>query len=291
MRYHPEPIFESIAEHGEGPVWHAQKQYLYWVDLFKGTFFRASITDLSVEQFTIGQPLGVLALREHGGLVMAAEHDFNFFDIQDTKLTPISSNLGNGKIPTRFNDGAVDPRGRFFAGTMSWDGTADVGKLYRLDPDQTVTLLEEKLYIPNGMGWSPEGNIFYLTDTHKHVIYAYDYELTTGDISNRRVHIRFEDTEFPDGMTLDTEGHFWISFWGGSKIGRFDSSGKHVEDIGLPVPHPTSCCFGGADMKSLFVTTSQLPLSEDEKKRFPLAGRTFQIQTDTLGRHEPHFAG
>ena len=290
MTYNPQPIFGAVTEHGEGPVWDSREQQLYWVDLLKGHLLVGDLSNFQIKKFIIGKALGVLALRKSGGLVLAAENDFIFFDTDKNKGNIIASVPEIVEHSTRFNEGAIDPKGRFLAGTMTWDGATDIGKLYRLDSDQTVTQLEESLHIPNGMGWSTDGSIFYLTDTTKHIIYAYDYDLKTGNISNRRVHIQFEDDEFPDGMTIDTEGHFWIAFWGGSKVGHFDSEGNHIEDIELPVPHPTSCCFGGPDMKTLFITTSQLVLSDAEKRRHPLAGRTFKVVTDSLGREEPFFA-
>ena len=291
MTYNPQPLFDFTAEHGEGPVWDARQQKWYWVDLLKGHFLIGDPSNLNVEKFSVGKALGVLAPRKSGGLVLAAENEFIFFDTDKNSENTIATVPKNVEHPTRFNDGAVDPKGRFLAGTMTWDGATNVGKLYRLDTDKTVTQLEEHLHIPNGMDWSADGSIFFLTDTNQHRIYAYDYDLKTGNISNRRVHIRFKDDEFPDGMTIDAEGHFWIAFWGGGKIGRYDAAGNHIEDIVFPVPHPTSCCFGGPDMKTLFVTTSQLPLSADEKKRYPLAGRTFSVQTDSVGREAALFAG
>jgi xylono-1,5-lactonase len=191
----------------------------------------------------------------------------------------------------RFNDGAVDPRGRFFAGTMQWDGRPALGKLFRLDPDRTITQWEKDIFITNGMGWSPDQRTFYLVDTFAPILYAYDYEIETGDIHNRRDFVVFEEGEYPDGMTIDSEGGFWIAMWSAGKVIRLDPSGKHIGEIRLPVTHPTSCCFGGPDLKTLFITTSQLPLSEKEKAEQPLAGRIFVLETDTTGQVEPRFKG
>ncbi len=96
------------------------------------------------------------------------------------------------------------------------------------------------------MGWNDNMNIYFVIDTLKHAIFAYDYKIETGDISNKRIHIEFSKDEFPDGMTIDSEGGFWVALWGGSKIVHFDNMGNRIEEISLPVLHPTSCCFGGA---------------------------------------------
>ena len=151
--------------------------------------------------------------------------------------------------------------------------------------------MEDNIYITNGMGWSLDKRKFFMIDSLRNVVYAYDYDLSTGNISNRKNHITFERDVIPDGMTIDSEGGFWIAIWGGSKIIRFDNSGKMMEEIPLPVLHPTSCCFGGEDMKTLFITTSQNPLNEKEKREYPMAGYIFMMETDTVGRVEPRFKG
>ena len=291
MTYNPQPLFDIICEHGEGPVFDSNRQCLYWVDMLKGHLIIGNMANLNTQKFSIGKALGVLALRKSGGLVLAAENDFIHFDFQNNSLSPIASVPKHKDHATRFNDGAIDQKGRLFAGTMTWDGATDIGTLYRLNADLTAAPLEQGLHIPNGMGWSIDNRTFFLTDTHRHVIYAYDYSLESGEITNKRAHIQFKDDEFPDGMAIDTNGHLWIAFWGGSKVGHFNAAGKHIKDIKLPVPHCTSCCFGGDDMTTLFVTTSQLILSDAEKKRYPLAGRTFSVQTDSVGREAALFAG
>jgi sugar lactone lactonase YvrE len=122
-------------------------------------------------------------------------------------------------------------------------------------------------------------------------VFAYDYEIATGDISNKRTHIQFADTEFPDGMTLDSDGGFWIALWGGGALVRFDKFGNKMETIQMPVSHPTSCCFGGPDLKTLIITTSKIALSEKEQLENPLAGSLFKIETDTVGQIQARYHG
>jgi sugar lactone lactonase YvrE len=141
------------------------------------------------------------------------------------------------------------------------------------------------------MGWNPEKDTFFMIDTLRHAVYAFDYDLKTGNISNKREYIQFKETEFPDGMTIDSKGGFWIAMWEGSRIVHFDKNGVKIKEILLPVLYPTSCCFGGKELKTLFITTSKLPLSEKERKKSPLAGRIFKVETNTIGQIEPRFNG
>ncbi len=289
------PRFAVDTEHGEGPLWDPVGQTLYWVDLLQGLFFTANPATGYVSSRTVGQPLGVLALREQGGLVMALRDGFALFDETTNELTwlarPEADRPDTRLPPTRFNEGAVDPAGRFLAGTMTFDASQNIGNLYGLDTDRSVQRLEENLYVPNGMNWSLDEKTFFLTDTGNHVIYAYDYDVQSGTMANRRDFIRFRDDEFPDGMAVDTDGGFWIAMWSGGCVCRFDASGKHLETIALPVSHPTSCCFGGPDMNELFITTSRLALAETERQAQPLAGRLLHLTTNVTGRVQRRYRG
>jgi sugar lactone lactonase YvrE len=290
-KYQVTPIFNEFSEHGEGPLWDEVTQKLYWVDILRGDYYKADSTSLVVEKYIIGQPLGVLALREKGGLIMAVRDGFGFFDEVNSNFELIRPSPEEYTKEVRFNDGAVDPYGRFIAGTMEWNGEKEIGKLFQINQDHQIRELDDHFFIPNGMGWNDEMNIYFVIDTFKHAIFAYDYEIESGNISNKRIHIKFGEDEFPDGMTIDSEGGFWVAIWGGSKLVRFDSIGNRIDEIWLPVLHPTSCCFGGSDMKTLFITTSKIALSSEQEKKYPLAGSIFKIETDIIGRFETKYKG
>lgn len=287
-----ELVADIIAEHGEGPVWDPVAQKLYWVDLLRGKYFKTNVDGHSVEEFTIGQPLGFLALRKNQeGLVMGVRDGFGFYDETKKHFRLIEPSPEQNDTQIRFNDGAVDPMGRFFGGTMEWDGADNMGKLFRLNTDHSWDQLDENFSIPNGMGWNIEKNTFYIVDSNQHALYAYDYNLETGGISNKKTHIQFPANETPDGMCIDAENGFWIAMWGGSKIMHFDQEGKLVEAIAVPVLHPTSCCFGGKDKKTLFITSSKLPLTDLQKVQYPLAGKTFKVETETVGQKQLQYNG
>ncbi len=287
-----EPIFHISAEHGEGPVWDALHHKIYWVDLLKGLYFKGDLKDNTIEDYSIGQPLGFLALRKNQeGLVMGVRDGFVFYNEKTKLFNLIEPSPEQHNSEVRFNDGAVDPKGRVFGGTMEWNGADNKSKLFRLNTDHSWNVLEENIHITNGMGWNPEKDTFFMIDTNRNAVFAYDYEIASGNISNKRTHIQFADTEFPDGMTIDSDGGFWIALWGGGALVRFDKFGNKMETIQMPVSHPTSCCFGGVDLKTLIITTSKVALSEKEQLENPLAGSLFKIETDTVGQIQARYHG
>ena len=285
------PIFDIRPVHGEGPIWCPISQKFYCVDLLKGSYFKVDWKSGKAEEFNVGQELGVMALCDTGKIVVGVRDGFGFYNEATDKLELVPDSPEIEIAERRMNDGAVDPKGRFFAGTMEYDGANDTGKLYRLNHDHTWDTLEENIFITNGMGWSPDSKTFYMIDTNRNVMYSYDYDLESGNITNRKEHITWPKNEFPDGMTIDSEGGFWVAMWEGYKISHFDASGKWIENIPLPVKHVTSCCFGGEDLQTLLITTSRLNLSESEQVENPLSGRCFRVETKIKGQVEPRYKG
>jgi sugar lactone lactonase YvrE len=285
------PFLDIKAEHGEGPVWCPINQKFYFVDLLKGFYYKVDYKTEQSEKFAVGQPLGVMALREQGGIVVAVRDGFGFYDEKTSKLELIEDSPEKEIEETRMNDGAVDPAGRFLAGTMTYDGMKNIGNLYALEKTGKYQHLERQMLLPNGMGWSPDNSKFYLIDTHTHAMYCYDYDLDKGEISNKSIFIQWSKNEYPDGMAIDDEGGFWVAMWGASKISHFDANGQYIEDISVPVDHTTSCCFGGPNLTTLLITTSSLPLTSEQKLANPLAGRIFKIETNTKGQIQRRYKG
>lgn len=291
--YEVEHVLAVNNKLGEGPVWSVDEQALYWVDIESNCFYRLYPATGKHEVFTTGLPVGVLALRASGGLVMATKNGFAFWSPQQG-LRFITDPEAH-KPHTRFNDGAVDCRGRFWAGTMC--GLAEMcaepeGSLYRLDPDGSVHVMETGLAISNGIGWSPDNSLMYLTDSPLHMIYVYDFDAATGTIGNRRPFIHTPDEAgIPDGLAVDSEGCIWSARWGGWKITRYDPGGKGEREIRLPVQYPTSCAFGGEHLNELYITSAWTALSEEQRKNQPLAGDLFRVKTDIKGLERPKFAG
>ena len=184
----------------------------------------------------------------------------------------------------------MDRRGRFWAGTMTVEGATSA--LYRLDADASVHKMESGITIANGLGWSPDNKIMYFTDTMIHTIYAYDFDLESGSIANRRVFAHDPDLPgLPDGLCVDSEGCVWSARILDWRIVRYDPDGRVEREIRLPVKNPTSCAFGGENLDELYVTTAAIGLTDEEARQQPLAGDLFRIHTGIVGQVEPSFAG
>ena len=277
---------------GEGPMWSPEEQALYWVDIVNHRIHRLYPGTGKHESFDVGLPVAVLALRASGGLVTATANGFALWDPQ-TRALEFITNPEADRPQNRFNDGAVDSQGRFWAGTMNGDdNAAPDGCLYRLDPDGSVHKMEEGLAVANGTAWSPDERTMYLTDTFRRVIWAYDYDAASGTISNRRPFVRVPEEEgFPDGHTVDSEGCVWGAHWGGSEVTRYDPTGKVDRKIRLPVQNVTSCVFGGENLDDLYITTAWYGMSDEEREKQPLAGDLFRVKVGIKGIVGHKFTG
>jgi L-arabinonolactonase len=283
-----EHILSIKNELGEGPVWHTDERALYWVDIEKRCFYRFDPHSGHHKRFDVGLPVGCLAFRGGGGLVLATKNGLAFWDAEKEPLQFFAD--PEAHIPdTRFNDGAVDRQGRFWVGTL---GSSPVCALYRLDPDLSVHTMERGITVANGIGWSPDNRTMYFTDSILNMIYAYDFDPGTGAIENRRPFVHTPDEPgVPDGLTVDSEGFIWSARWDGWKIIRYDPDGKTKREVPLPVQRPTSCAFGGPDLDELYITSAQVGLSKTELTEQPLAGDLFGLKTDVKGMPEPKFLG
>jgi sugar lactone lactonase YvrE len=273
---------------GEGPLWQEQEQALYWVDIEGECFHRYIPYIDQYETYQVGQPIGCLAFRASGGLVMAVRDGLGFWD-WDTHQVTIITNPEAGREGTRFNDGRVDSQGRLWAGTLGEDQGSS---LYRLDPDGSLHQMETGVMISNGLGWSPDDRIMYYTDSPRRVIYAYDFDAESGSIDNRRYFAQVPaDDGVPDGLTVDSQGFVWSAHWDGWKITRYDPEGKIERAIPLPVQRPTSCAFGGPELNHLFITSAWSGLEAAGRREQPLAGDLFLLHTDFTGQVEHKFGG
>lgn len=241
---------------GEGPLWHPDEGVLYWVDIPQGHLYRydpttgehgrAFAADRAIGGYTI-QADGSLLLFMGGGAIERWRRDAGVVET-------IRSDLPDER-DSRFNDVVADPRGRVFAGTMP---TADrLGRLYRVDRDGTVTRVDEGFDIPNGMGFSLDRSTMYLAVSDDEVVYAYDYDQSTGELSNRSV---FVDTEgeagVPDGLTVDSRDHVWCARWDDHCVVRYAPDGAEERRVEVPPPKASSLTFGGADYAETYVTTA-----------------------------------
>lgn len=290
--YKAEHFLASQDKLGEGAVWNPEEQTLYWVDIEGHRFSRIHPTTRKYEIFEAGDAIGVLAMRATGGLIMATKHGLASWDFTVNRLTYLGDPEA-GQERKRFNDGAIDSAGRFWAATMVEVGarTPD-GVLYRFDPDGSVHSMETGLLVPNGIGWSPDNRLMYFTDSDVHTIFVYDFDAESGAISNRRpLIVTSHEPGVPDGLIVDDEGFIWSARWGAGKVVRYDPKGRPVSEILLPVLHPTSCAFGGPRRDELFITSAWTALDAQQRPNYPLAGDLFHVKTDVTGPARLKFLG
>lgn len=275
-------VLEVRARLGEGPVWDARTRRLYWVDIYNHRIHRFDPAARQEEIIRLPEIVTCVAPTRAGHLLLALRHDLALLDSSMEEPTRILT-LEGDRPDQRFNDGKVDSRGRFWIGTMSVEGLPQ-GSLYRYDPGGSVRTMESGITISNGMGWSPDGGTFYHTDSALRRIFAYDYEEESGEITGRRV---FADltasAAFPDGLAVDAEGCVWSAQWDGWCVIRFAPDGREILRLELPVQRPTSCCFGGPELTTLYITSASVGLSEKEIQLCPLSGDLFWVETGTQG--------
>jgi sugar lactone lactonase YvrE len=233
-----------------------------------------------VETITVDRPVGAVAPAIGGGYVLAAGTGFVYVD--DAGAVEELAQPEAGRTDVRMNDGACDPQGRFWAGTMAYDESPGAGVLYRLELDGTCTRVLSGLTIANGIGWSPDGATMYLADSGTGLVEAFAFDGATGDLSEHRTLVRIQQPGVvPDGLTVDQEGGIWVALWGGGAVVRYGPHGAPLATVRLPVDQPTSCAFGGAELATLFVTTARAGLDEAALDRQPHAGHVFRF--DGLG--------
>jgi sugar lactone lactonase YvrE len=184
----------------------------------------------------------------------------------------------------RFNDGAVDPAGRVWIGSMHKGETEPVGELYRLDPGGVLTRITKGAIVSNGLGWSPDGSRLYYSDSGLHRVDVFDYDPATGEAFQRRPFVDLSNVQgSPDGLTVDADGCVWVAMWGGGVVRRFAPSGQQDAVLPVPASQPTSCAFGGPDLRELYVTTARVGLSDAELAAQPLAGRLLRYRPGPVG--------
>ena len=288
----PRVVSEGAGTLSEGPVWDGQEGRLYWIDIIEGRIYRLDPAAQRQESMSVGQYVGAVALRRDEGLVGALQHGFYLIDFNEGQLKPVADPEADDP-GTRFNDGACDPQGRFWAGTMSLEDTPNAGSLYRLNPDTGVTRVLEGVSISNGIAWSADSRRMYYIDTPTRRIDVFDVDPDSGDIRNRRPVVSVpEGMGFPDGMTIDAEGKLWVALWDGWRVCRWDpDSGELLQEIELPAQRVTACAFGGPDLQTLFVTTARLGLSEAERAAQPEAGYVFAVDVGVRGTLKHRFGG
>ena len=284
-------VLDIKASLGECPVWSAQEQVLYWVDINAPSLNRFDPATGQNTVMPMPESIGCFALRRSGGFVVALRGGIWLAQRDGTLMRKVAP-APYDPIHHRFNDGRCDPHGRLLAGTMNEKRDASTAALYRLDADFTLTRILSDMTISNGLAFSPDGRTMYHSDTPLQVITAHDYDGATGTPSNARVLARFtEPGDRPDGAAVDSEGCYWTAQYRGGKLKRIAPNGRVRAEYPVPAMCPTMCAFGGPDLKTLYVTSARQQRDADELARLPLSGGIFSMRVDVAGLPEPSFAG
>jgi len=277
---------------GESPVWSVAEQALYWVDVEGKLVQRIDPATGDIKRWTMPEVTSCIGLRQRGGLVAGTRTGFVFLDTMTGAVTPITH--PEADIPgNRFNDGKVDRAGRFWAGTKNIANSPEIsGSVYRLDPDLEAHRIDRGVSCVNGIAWAPDNRTMYLCDTWVRRIYAYDFEPAAGLARNRRLHAQLAPEDgYPDGLTVDAEGFLWNAHYDGWRITRYAPDGRIDRIVRMPVQQVTSVMFGGADLRTLFVTSANLRLAPEARASQPLAGHVFALEPGVTGLPEHMFAG
>ncbi len=278
---------------GEGPLWSAKDQALYWTDINRYLLQRYHPATESVRFWMFDEPVCATSLTDTPGvLLLALGSKLILWNAETDERTDFA--VPETNLPaSRLNDGRPSPFGDFWVGSMQNNvdengqgkpvDNPHLGTLYRVLNDGTVSVEERDLGISNTLCWSPDGTIFYFGDTLQNTIFAWDYDAATGEISNKRDFFSGFERGKPDGSAIDSDGYLWNARYGGSCIVRVAPDGTIDRVVDMPVSNLTSCTFGGPDLKTLFVTSAAQP---GERQ----AGSVFSLSVDVAGLPENVFS-
>jgi len=282
---HASLVFGVQAQLGEGAFWHPDHQLLYWLDIEGRSLHRFDPKNNRDDLTPLERRVGCVVPTNSGTLFLAGEQGIEEFWPETGKrvflMDPESDRPTN-----RLNDGKCSPEGRFWFGSLSMVRESHQASFYRMDFDGTVHRKLTGLTNSNGIGWSPDGKTLYHIDTPTRTVAAFDYDMEFGEITNKRIIVRFpEDPDFgrPDGMTVDTEGKLWVAHWLGGRVTCWTPGGTLFQTVLVPVRRVTSVAFGSDDLQTLFITTASHGMSDEEKKHEPDAGRLFAMRLEVPG--------
>jgi sugar lactone lactonase YvrE len=292
---------DSLCQLGESPFWHPRERSLYWLDIPGRAVLRTrgEIGSAAVERWPLRSEPGCMAPARSGGLVIALRDGIyraNAWGGELRLLAPVAHDVRT----MRFNDGKCDALGRFWAGSINEAKDAANAALYCLDARggkaPGLVQMANKATTANGLAFAPDGSTVYWADTPAHRVRAWDWAQEANVLSRPHVFhqfdakpegwtpespVRYEGR--PDGATIDAEGHYWVAMFEGGQLLRFAPGGKRVAALPVPVQCPTMPCFGGDDLKTLFVTTARQGRPATELEQRPASGHVLSMRVETPG--------
>lgn len=281
-------LFNVECSVGESPYWDAASGSLWWVDTGAKALYRGAVASGAIDRYALDVSPSFIAAVNEATIVLAADRGWYALRLSDQTLSYLAEPAHNPSPDWRMNDGVVDPAGRVWTGSIGLPrGDTSFGALYRWDTNG-IHLVVDDLMTQNGLAVSPDGHTLYLADSHRSraLVWAFDLDPTTADLSNRRVFHTCEHGR-PDGAAMDCEGGYWLAMIDAAQIVRLEPGGIITHRVALPVSRPTNICFGGADMRQCFVTSMRAGLDKDALAREPTAGSVFTFEAPFKGMPQP----
>ena len=290
--YEIKVVSDKPMQVGECPLWHGKKAALYWVDIDGRAVHRLHPASGKHEQWNMPTEPSALAINAGGGLIVALRSGFAHLDTKTGSLAEIAP-APFDMATTRFNDGKVDPAGRFWVGTIFEPRSAAAAEMFVLEKGHVRKVWSGGMTVSNGLGFSPDKRTMYHSDTTTHRIDRFDFDAATGAISEPQPFQRFSTDKKaadyggrPDGAAVDSEGNYWAAMFEGGKILRFAPDGHLLGEIAVPVRCPTMVTFGGADLRTLYITSASHNRPAAELADYPLTGHVLSVRVDVAGQPE-----
>ncbi|WP_165065330.1 SMP-30/gluconolactonase/LRE family protein [Marisediminicola senii] len=289
--YQARPATAESFRLSEGPLWDAPRNRVLWVDIEGRAVLEGSLAGdlvLVTARHEFDTRVGAVVPAADGRLLVAAQEQLLVVQPNGDR-TPGPRFVTSG-VDSRANDGSVDPAGRFLIGTLALDEREKQESLYRVEDDGSLTTIDDDLTLSNGLAWSPDGAVFYSTDTTSKTIYSRSYDKATGDVGERRVHLTL-DSGSPDGLCCDADGTLWVAVFGEGEIRHFGTDGALLDTVTVPAPNTTSVAFIGPNLDTLLITTGRDNLSPEELAEYPDSGKLFTARVGATGQYSTPWSG
>jgi len=279
-----ELTYESKSILGEGAFWDHKNKRLYWVDI---DGMKVHIYDPKTKEnksFDTPTQVGTVVPKNKAEAVIALADGVYMLNT-DTGAINLLSDVESEMTYNRFNDGKCDPNGNLWIGSMHFEQSSPKANLYKVDPMGKATKMLDSITISNGIVWTQDKTTMYYIDTPTMHIRAFDFDPINSTISNERIAVVVpESLGYPDGMAIDSEDKLWVGLWNGNSVARFDPiTGTLMSKIEVPAHNVTSCSFGGKNFETLYITTASVDMTEEEQKKYPLAGSLFEVKPGVKG--------
>lgn len=276
--------YKIDASLGEGAIWNYKSQELYWIDIEQKALNVYNPNTKKNKIISTPSRIGTV-VPMNSNEVLSALEDGVYRTNLTTGASTLYTDMKQQLLDSRLNDGKCDPSGRFWVGSMHLQQETGKATLYAIDADGKLEMKIDSVSISNGIVWTSDKKTMYYIDTPTSQIKSYDYDNETGAISNSKIAVQIPtELGFPDGMTIDEEDMLWVGMWNGNAVIRFNpKTGKVLQKVAVPAHNVTSCAFGGKNLDTLFITTARVDMTDDELKKYPLAGSLFKVVPGVKG--------